>query len=259
MARVAPLAAVVLLLALPQAEAQEPPLPDGAVARVGEEPITKGEFDRLLRGATRGAYGQGAVLDPPRFERCVAADLRRPSGVKRRPSRRALRRHCERRYTRLRTEVLQFLVDAVWTRQEAAARGIAVTPGQVRRHLERQKRSVFADEREYRRFLRESGQSNADLLNQIELDLLRTRLRVRAIRSAPRVTEEEVDAYYAWHRREYRGIPRRRARRTIRQLLTAEREQRVLEEYVEDFNARYRAITVCAPDYVIPECGSLSS
>jgi hypothetical protein len=75
---------------------------------------------------------------------------------------------------------MRYLVQAAWVRQEAAARGIAVTPRQVRRSFERQKRATFPTERDYRKFLRQSGITESDVLDRVELDLLQRRLMRRA-------------------------------------------------------------------------------
>jgi SurA N-terminal domain len=254
--RIAAAAAVVLCLAaLAPAAAQEEPLPDGVAARVGEEPIAESDVEALVRTQARGGRTV-APLDPPRFERCVAAERRMSRGRRDRPSRRELRRGCRERYELLRGDVMTFLVEAVWTRQEAAARGIAVTTRQVRRALERQKRRAFPNERDYRRFLRDTGQTEADILERVELDMLQTRLVRQATSSLPPVTEEEIDRYHESHRRRFRGESRRSARRTIRRLLTAERRQDAVVRFVADFRARYRAITVCADGYVLDVCGN---
>jgi foldase protein PrsA len=248
------LVSVSVIAPLP-ALAQEPSTGPGVVARVGEEPIAKRDFDRWLRTAARGNYGRRAVLDPPRFERCLAAELRRLSDRERRPSRAALRLRCRRRYETTRDEVMQYLVQAVWIRQEAAARGIEVTPPQVRRAFERQTRGAFENERAYRRFLRRTGTTEADLMDRLELDILQRRI-VHAVQvSAPAVTGEDVDRYYAEHRRRYRGVPRRTAKREIRLQLTASRRLRAIGAFARDFRRRYRAITVCAEAYAVPVCG----
>jgi hypothetical protein len=250
-------AAVLCVTAVAPAAAQEPPLPDGVIARVGEEPITEREFRHWLRIGVRGESTSGsAPLDPPRFKRCVAAELRMLREGAPRPSRRALRLRCRTRYDALRASTTLFLLHAVWTRQETTARGMAVTPEQVRRTFERQKRQAFRTERAFRRFLRASGMTEADLLERVELNMLQERLTDAAVKGVPEVTQQDVDRYYARHRRRYRGTAPASARREIRVLLTARREQRAISRFVSDFRSRYRAITVCARGYVISECSN---
>jgi parvulin-like peptidyl-prolyl isomerase len=257
MTRIAAAAALLCMAALAPAVAQQEPLTEDVAARVGEEPIATSEVEGLVRGQSRGGRGT-APLDPPRFERCVAAERRMSRGRRNRPTRRELRRECQERYERLRADVVTFLVEAVWVRQEAAARGIAVTPEQVRRSLERQKRRAFLNERDYRRFLRDTGHTEADILERVELEMLQSRLTRQVISSLPPVTSQDVDRYYETHRRRFRDEPPRRARRIIRGLLTAQRRQRAVSRFVADFRARYREITVCADGYVVDVCGNSS-
>jgi hypothetical protein len=249
-------AAVLCATTVVPAGAQEPALPDGVVAQVGDEPITESRFRHWLRIGVRGESPESAPLDPPRFERCVAAELRVLGNTGPRPSRRALRLRCRTRYDALRASTTLFLLQAVWARQETAARGIVVTPEQVRRRFERQKRQAFPTERAFRRFLRTSGMREADFLERVELDMLQQRLTDAAVAAVPGVTREDVTRYYARHRRQYSQIPRALARREIRLLLTARRRQRAIARFVADFRSRYREITVCADGYVISECSN---
>jgi hypothetical protein len=249
-------AAVLCVTAVAPAAAQEPPLPDGVVARVGAEPITEREFRHWLRVGVRVESTEFAPLDPPRFRRCVAAELRALPDRGPRPSMRELRQRCRTRYDAVRASTVLFLLHSEWTRQETTARGIAVTPDQVRRAFERQKRQAFPNERVFRSFLRATGMTEADLLERVELDMLQQRLTDAAVEGVPEVTKQDVERYYARHRRQYRGIAPARARRQIRVMLTARRRQGAIARFTAEFRSRYRAITVCAEGHVISECSN---
>jgi foldase protein PrsA len=131
-----------------------------------------------------------------------------------------------------------------------------VKPARVRRAFERHKREAFPNERAYRAFLRETGMTEADVLERLEFDILQRRLIGAATRNVPAVTEEEVDRHYARHRQRYSELSRRAARRAIRTQLTATREQRAITRFIESFRARYRAMTTCAEGYVIDACSN---
>jgi hypothetical protein len=254
--RTATVAAILCLMAAVPAAGQTVHLPDGAVARVGDEPLPKRKFQHWLRVGVRSEGPTAAPLDPPRFRRCVAAELEQVPERQPRPSRRTLRLRCRTRYDALRTSTMVFLLHGIWTRQETNARGIAVTPEQVRRAFERQKREAFANERDFRKFLRAGGLTEADILERVELDMLQRRLTRAALASVPDVTRQEVDRYKARHPRQYAGLPPAEARRAIRVLLTARREQRAIARFTAEFRSRYRAITVCADGYVISACSN---
>lgn len=253
---IATAAAVLLVTAVAPAAAQEPRLPDGVVARVGEETISEREFRHWLRIGVRGQGPRPIPLEPPRFERCVAAELRKLEEGEPTPSRRELRLRCRTRYEALRTSTMLLLVHGVWTHQEAAARGIAVRPEQVRRALERQKREEFPTERAFRAFLRSSGMKEADLLQRIEFDMLQRGLTRSAAANVPVVTKEDVERHYARHRRRYSDLSPASARRAIRVQLTAGRQQRAITRFIVQFRSRYREITTCAKGYVIDACSN---
>jgi SurA N-terminal domain len=216
--RIAMAAAVLSGMAVGPATAQEPPLPDGVVALVGDERIGMAEFRHWLRIAVRGDD--------------------------------------QARRAALRDSTMLYLLHRAWTGQEAAARGIVVKPAQVRRAFERQKREAFPDERDYRRFLRRSGMTEADVLERLEFDILQRRLMRTVTANVRAVTKEEVDSYYARHRQQYSELSRRAARRAVRAHLTATREQRAITRFIETFRARYRAMTTCAKGYVIDACSN---
>jgi hypothetical protein len=90
----------------------------------------------------------------------------------------------------------------------------------------------------------------------VELEMLQQRLEDAAVEAVPDVTKEDIDRFYARHRRRYRRIALARARREIRVLLSARRRQGAISRFVDDLLSRYRAITVCADGYVISECSN---
>jgi hypothetical protein len=248
--RIALATAILAGVLVTTAAAQRGLLPEGVVARVGEERVPEREFRHWLRASVRG---QSVPVDPPGFERCMAAEQERievPSST------RELRQRCRRRHEALRDSTMLFLLTRVWVRQEAEARGLSVSRQRIRRAFERQRRAAFPRKRDFREFLRMSGLTKADLLDRVELDILQQRLVRSATGDIPEVTRQDVDRYYARHRQQFRGQPPARARRTIRVQLKATRQQRALGRFLTEFRSGYRAITVCERGYVIPECSN---
>jgi hypothetical protein len=251
--RIAMAAAVFSGIAAAPAAGQQPSLPDGVVARVGQERITERQFRHWLR---IGIRGESTPVDPPRFERCIAAERETPSEQRRPSSEGKLRSRCRDRYEAMRTSTMLFLLHRVWVRQESAARGIAVAPEQVSRAFQRQKRQAFPTERAFREFLRSSGMTKSDVLARVEFHMLQRRLIGAATANVPEVTSDEVDRYYARHRRRYSGLSPASARRAIRVQLTASRRQRAIARFIDEFRSRYRARTTCAKGYVIEACSN---
>ena len=139
-------------------------VPPNAVAKVGDTIIKKSEFDKWLRTAALGQAqlgGQAVVPDPPAYKRCIAAQQTQPltKGAKR-PTAAQAEQRCRDQYNRLKTEVMQFLIQAQWVEQEAKARDVKVSDAEVRRSFEDQRRQAFrgknADSR-YEQFLKNAA------------------------------------------------------------------------------------------------------
>ena len=217
-------AALVLAAAIAgPAAAQEPP-PPGAVAQIGSVSITQDTFDVWFAVGVRSF---------------------RADGVTARERRAATR------------ETMQFLIQREWVRGEAALRGIQVSAARVRRAFERQRSQAFANRRDYRRFLRQSGLTTELILERVEVDLLQQVL-LRKVLGRPRVSRSQVDNYIRSHRPQLRGLTRAERRRRARAHVRAVLQIRALDRFVADLRFRWRGMTVCASGYVVPDCSNSS-
>jgi foldase protein PrsA len=186
------LAALVVLLAAPVASAQAPPLPADAFARVDQTPISRDDFVHWITIASKSDEDKAI---PP----LDSAE-----------------------YRKLTDEVVQLLVTFRWIEGEAAARGINVSDTTVKRSFDRMKRESFPRERDYQNFLAQYGETEADILQRVKLDLLSNRIRADVIKGAK----------------------------------TAKGQQRVLDRFVKRFTARWKARTACGEPYKSDDCGT---
>jgi foldase protein PrsA len=207
-------------------------VPPNAVAKVGDSVITQDEFDKWMKTASAGQAQGGAAPatpDPPDFKKCVAAKKKQPVPKGQdKPSDSQLKKQCKQQFDQLKTEVMQFLIQSEWVQGEANRQGIRVSERRVRRALERQKDQAFPTERAYRRWLQKSGMTHEMIMFRVRLDVLQRRLTAHVTRDI-RPTRD----------------PRVRARR----------QQRAIERFIAGFRARWEGDTVCAPGYVVQECG----
>jgi foldase protein PrsA len=120
----------------------------------------------------------------------------------------------------LRGQVVDLLISYRWLDLEAARLGISVTPAEVVASYRKQRAENFPHARDYRRFLRETGQTRADIRNRVRLDLISQRLQDRALQ----------------------GVPENR-------------QQDALTRYVRRWKARWTAQTACLPPYTTESCG----
>lgn len=143
------------------------------VAHVGKFAISNSQVDRWARALQRGA---GAGL---------------AAHAEGSPSQRAL----------------AGLIAADWLRGEAAARNLTPAASTVERALaERREANGTA---EFEQSLHASGQNEADVKLEIEAELAAVALRREALGEVPEVTQKEVAAYFATHRKLFRAPEKR--------------------------------------------------
>jgi foldase protein PrsA len=200
------------LLAPAQAPGGEPSAP---VATVDGQAIERQSFDRWERIAARSIYSSLAPDPETGYRRCVAARRRATPAEKRRTvTDKELRRACAQDYASLRDQVMQLLISFRWIEGEAAAQGLVVTDAEVTREFEQQKRQSFPKDADFRRFLKQSGQTEADILARVRLDLLSNQIRDRAIAGRDQVSDEAIADFYAVNRERF-AVPERRALRVV--------------------------------------------
>jgi foldase protein PrsA len=187
-------------------------VPSGAVATVGDETITQDEFDKWLKTAAQGqAQGTGtAVPDPPDFEKCVAAKKKAPVPKgQERPSDATLKKQCKTEYDTLKTEVMQFLIQAEWVQQEAANQDVKVSDKEIEKSFEDQKKQAFPNDKAYQEFLKTSGMTEEDILFRVKLDQLQQKLTQKITEDANKVTEADITEYYDKNKKRFAQPERR--------------------------------------------------
>jgi foldase protein PrsA len=193
-------------------------VPPNAVAKVGDSVITLDEFDKWLKTASAGqAQGAGAPAppDPPDFERCVASRKKQPVPKgQERPTDAQLKKQCKQEFEQLKTEVMQFLIQAEWVQQEAEAQGVEVTDKEVKRSFEQQKKQAFPNDKAYQQFLETSGMTEEDILFRVKLDQLQQKLTQKVTEDAQKVTNADVEEYYNKNKKRF-AQPERRDLRVV--------------------------------------------
>jgi hypothetical protein len=246
------LALLVTLVAAVPASAQEPPLPEGVIARVGDELVLKSDFDPwygLLASQTRWL-----ASDPPDYERCIATFRKRAAKHGRHPTRRSLRRRCEERVHLIHDVAMTVVLGQVWLRQEAMRVGIKLSLRKIARMVARLRRTADADDRTVLGHF-----TDAQLAAAIANTMLFERLIKRVEATIPEVTHAQVERYYAQHRHRYRHLSRERALTRIETRLEQQREWRAAERFFRGFFARYHKLTECAEGYIVEYCANSES
>ena len=203
-------------------------VPANAVAKVGDAVITQDEFNKWFKtaSASQAQGGDAAPApDPPDFERCIAAKKKQPlpKGQKQ-PTDSQLKKQCQQEFDQLKTEVMQFLIQAEWVQQEAEAQGIQVSDKEVERSFEDQKKQAFPNDKAYQQFLKSSGMTEEDILFRVRLDQLQQELTQKVTKDAQKVTDQDVEAYYDKNKERF-AQPERRDLRVVLTKTKAKAEQ----------------------------------
>jgi len=184
-------------------------------------------------GATPGAADQAGSGAPAPEEVLVCVNTEAITGatythwlmIAKKDESPAAKGHHAASATELQSEVLQFLISSDWVKGEAESLDVGVSTADVRKSFERIRRQEFPRRREFDKFLRKSGQTVADLMFRVELNLLSERIQKSAI---------------AGHH-------------------GAASKERALSQFVKAFKAKWQAQTYCASEYDVPDCGHVQA
>jgi foldase protein PrsA len=175
-------------------------VPGNAVAEVDGTAIEKNDFEHWLNVAAKSG-GQAAVAapKPPDYAACVKQKQKTtPKPAKGQPkvTDSQLKAQCKQEYAALRDQVLQLLISFKWIEGEAEAMGIKVSDSEVKKSFEKQKKEAFPKAADFEKFLKESGQSEEDILQRVRLDALSNKIREKVTKGKDKVTDAQIEADY---------------------------------------------------------------
>jgi parvulin-like peptidyl-prolyl isomerase len=147
----------------------DPDVPDDAVAIVedlDDGEVTQEEFDASLQqvAASQGLKGAPKPNDP-QYQQFVDA-------------------------------AVSDLILERWIRGEAADRGVTVSDREVEQRLEQIKQQNFGDEKEFQKFLEESGFTEEEALERVRLTLLSEALQESVTEGTDVVPQEDIETLY---------------------------------------------------------------
>jgi foldase protein PrsA len=149
--------------------------------------------------ARTGGQANAKVPDPPDYTACIA-DKRKtaPKPAKGQPKTTdaQLKTQCKQQYEGMRNQVLQLLFITQWIEGEANDLGVKVTDAEVKKSFDQQKKQSFPKDADYQKFLKTSGQTQADLLWRVKSTLLSNKIRDKVTKGKDKVTPAQIQAYY---------------------------------------------------------------
>jgi foldase protein PrsA len=149
----------------------DPSIPSGDVALIQDAPgevghISEAQFDRALKQAS----SQSSEKKVPK------------------PG--------EPKYKELMEAALGSLLDSAWLRSEADEQGLSVTKAEVEKEFKKLKKENFKTEADYQKFLNESGFTQKDVDERVELQMLSTQIQKGITEGASEPSKREVEDYY---------------------------------------------------------------
>jgi foldase protein PrsA len=176
-------------------------VPGNAVATVDGEAIQKEEFTHWMNVAAKSTgQANAAVPDPEAdYKNCVATKRKAtPAPAKGQPkvTDEQLKTQCKQEYEQLRNQVLQLLISFQWIQGEAEKLDVKVTDAEVKKSFAEQKKQSFPKEDDYKKFIKTSGQTEADILQRVKLDLLSNKIRDKVVKGKDTVSDKAIQDFY---------------------------------------------------------------
>ncbi len=162
-------------------------VPSNAIAVVGDEQISRAEFDALMGQAKRSYQQQQRAFPKPGTPQ----------------------------YNQIKTQAVQFLVQRVEFEQKANELGIKVTDKQVDERLDQIKKQYFrGDEKLFQRQLKQQGLTEAQVRRDVRAQLVQEQIFAKVTKDV-KVTAADIEKYYKQNKSQYA----QRASRDVRHIL----------------------------------------
>lgn len=186
-------------------------VPSGDVATVGSTGISKTVFDRWLKlaagekNAQQQDPGEIIVPDPPSYQSCIAAQRAQIAKDKKKSqlTEKDLKQGCETQYDQLKSQVMSFLIRSEWLNKQAEELGIDIPEAKIKAALNQARQQAFPNTEDYKAYLKNSGQTEADLLYRQRSQMLEERITQVVNNQAKKVSQDEVDRYYQKNRSQF--------------------------------------------------------
>jgi foldase protein PrsA len=187
-------------------------VPGNAVAEVDGEPIEKDTYEHWLNVAAKASGPDAKVPVPPDYTECIAAAKKaaaKPAEGQPKQTDADYKKQCEQQLEQLREQVLGLLISFEWIEREAQDQGVKVTDAEVKKSFEEQKKQSFPKTEDYEKFLKDSGQTEEDVLMRVRLDTLSNKIRDKVTKGEDKVSDQEIEDYYNKNKAQFAQPERR--------------------------------------------------
>ena len=183
-------------------------VPGNAVATVNGTAVTRSDFDHWMTVFAKSSASQATqggsstttstVPDPPEYTACVKAKRAAAAKTKSkaRPTDAQLKKQCATEYTSLRDQALGLLVASEWLEGEATDQKIKVTPAEVTKSIDTQRKEQYPKQADFEKALKDAGFTMEDLRFQTRLQQLQEKLVDKVSKGEKAPTAKEISDYY---------------------------------------------------------------
>src|SRR5215217_6393216 len=147
-------------------------VPGNAVAEVDGEAIEKQDYEHWLNVAAKAGGPDAKVPVPPDYKDCIA-QLKKTAA------------------------------------KPAEEQGVKVTDAEVKKSFEEQKKQTFPKAADYEKFLKDSGQTNEDVMMRVRLDTLSNKIREKVTKGKDQVSDQQIEDYYEKNKSQFAQPERR--------------------------------------------------
>jgi hypothetical protein len=172
--------------------------PANVVASVAGNPISLQAYNHWLYiAALEESAGTGKPVivpqTPPEFTSCVAQIRRDVPSLSTTPDS-TLKTQCSQVFKESNTEVMEFLIEAYWYQADAYRMGINYTTADLNHDFQKTMMTEFPTTSELKAYLMASGETKADLLFQIRVSQIYSKL-VKRLGSEKAVNAQATRLY----------------------------------------------------------------
>src|SRR3954471_5244922 len=199
---------VAMALALTACGGSDNAIPGNAVAKVGDNTISKEQFDHWMKVAAISSAGSAepdkagasaSVPDAPDFKQCIEEKKKsapKPAKGQPTPTDATFKSQCQQQYDGLKQQVMQFLISSQWIQGEASDMKVTVTDKEVEKQFDTTKKQSFPKEADFQKFLKTSGMTLEDIKFRVKLDALSNKLREKITKGKDAVSATQISDYY---------------------------------------------------------------
>ena len=84
-----------------------------------------------------------------------------------------------------------------------------MTDAEVKKSFDEQKKQTFPKDADYQKFLKDSGQTNEDVMMRVRLDTLSNKIREKVTKGKDNVTDQQIEDYYNKNKAQFAQPERR--------------------------------------------------